>query len=89
MNMKDLITTVAKEADLSESKAKAMADSLFGAIGDAAARGEDIAIPNFGKFMVKERPEREGRNPATGEKLTIKASRAVTFRAAKGLKDKM
>lgn len=89
MNMSDLIKTVAKEADISEAKAKDVATSLFGAIGDAAAKGEDVAIPQFGKFTVKERAAREGRNPATGEKMQIKASRAVSFKAAKGLKDKM
>ena len=89
MNMGELIKTVAKEADVSETKAKDVVGSVFGAIGDAASRGEDVAIPNFGKFTVKDRPKREGRNPSTGEKMTIKASRAVTFKAAKGLKDKM
>ena len=89
MNMSDLIKTVAKEADISEAKAKDVANSLFGAIGDAAAKGEDVAIPQGGKFTVKDRPAREGRNPATGEKMQIKASRGVSFKAAKGLKDKM
>lgn len=89
MNMGDLIKTVAKEADISEAKAKDVATSLFGAIGDATAKGEDVAIPQFGKFTVKDRPAREGRNPATGEKMQIKASRAVSFKAAKGLKDKI
>ena len=89
MNMGELIKTVAKEADVAESKAKEIATSLFNAIGDAAAKGEDVAIPQFGKFTVKERPAREGRNPATGEKMQLKASRGVTFKAAKGLKDKM
>ena len=89
MNMSDLIKTVAKEADISEAKTKDVATRLFGAIGDAAAKGEDVAIPQFGKFTVKDRPAREGRNPATGQKMQIKASRAVSFKAAKGLKDKM
>ena len=89
MNIKDLVKTVAKETEVSEITAKAVTDSLFGAIGDAAAKGEDVLVPGFGKFTVKDRPEREGRNPATGEAMTIKASRAVSFKAAKGLKDKM
>lgn len=89
MNMGDLIKAVAAEADVTEAKAKTVVSSLFGAIGDAAAKGEDVAIPQFGKFTVKDRPARQGRNPKTGEKMQIKASRAVSFKAAKGLKDKM
>lgn len=89
MNMGELIKTVAKEADVSEAKAKDIATTIFNAIGDAAAKGEDVAIPQFGKFTVKDRPAREGHNPSTGEKMQIKASRAVSFKAAKGLKDKM
>ncbi|UVI39949.1 HU family DNA-binding protein [Qipengyuania spongiae] len=89
MNMSELIKTVAKEADLSEAKTKDVLMSAFDAIGDAASKGDDIAIPGFGKFSVKDRPERQGRNPATGEAMTIKASRSVGFKPAKGLKDKM
>ena len=89
MNISDLAKAVATSSDIGEAKAKAIISSVFDAIGDAAAEGEDVAIPNFGKFTVKDRPERQGRNPATGEAMTIKASRAVSFKAAKGLKDKM
>ncbi|WP_449263660.1 HU family DNA-binding protein [Escherichia coli] len=46
-------------------------------------------MPGFGKFAVKDRPERQGRNPATGEAMTIAASKKVSFTAAKGLKDKL
>lgn len=89
MNMSELIKTVAKEADVSEAKTKEILTGAFDAIGDATAKGNDVAIPGFGKFSVKDRPERQGRNPATGEAMTIKASRSVGFKPAKGLKDKM
>ena len=89
MNMSELIKTVAKETDLSEAKTKEVVTAAFGAIGDAAAKGDEVAIPGFGKFTAKDRPEREGRNPATGEAMTTKASRSVGFKPAKGLKDKM
>lgn len=48
-----------------------------------------MSISGFGKFVVKDRPERQGRNPATGEAITIAASKNVAFTAAKGLKDKL
>ena len=89
MNMSDLIKSVAADVELSEAKAKAVLARTFSMIGDAAAKGEDVTVPGFGKFTVKNRPEREGRNPSTGKAMTIKASRSVSFKAAKGLKDKM
>lgn len=89
MNMSELIKSVAQEADITEAKAKEVIVAAFDAIGDAAAKGHDTAIPGFGKFAVKSRPERQGRNPATGEAMTIKASRSLGFKQAKGLKDKL
>ena len=62
---------------------------MFAGIGEAAAKGEEIALNGFGKFKVKDSPAREGRNPATGEPMTIKASRKLGFSAAKALKDKL
>ena len=72
-----------------ETATKAMIAAVFDAIAASAAEGDDVAIPGFGKFTVKSRPERQGRNPATGEAMTIKASRKVSFAAAKGLKDRL
>lgn len=89
MNMSELIKSVAKETDVTEAKAKEVVLAAFDAIADAAANGQDTAIPGFGKFAVKNRPERQGRNPATGEAMTIKASRSVGFKQAKGLKDRL
>jgi DNA-binding protein HU-beta len=53
-------------------------------IADAAAKGEQFAIQRFGKFAVKDRLKRQGRDPATGEAMTIAASEKVSFSAAKG-----
>ena len=52
----------------------------------AAANGEEISLPGFGKFKVKETPEREGGNPTSGEKIKIAASRKLTYSPAKGVK---
>ena len=54
-------------------------DSMLKSITSAAAKGEEISIPGFGKFKIKETPERERRNPTSGEKIKIAASRKLTF----------
>ncbi len=89
MNNADLVEKVATDHGLTKADAKTLVDGVFAAIADAAARGEEVAINGFGKFKVKDSPEREGRNPATGEKITIKASRKLTFQPAKAVKDKL
>ncbi len=62
-------------------------NAVFGAIGDALAKGEAVQLIGFGTFGVKERAAREGRNPRTGEVVKIKASKVPTFKAGKALKD--
>ncbi|WP_232491749.1 HU family DNA-binding protein [Novosphingobium kaempferiae] len=89
MNNNDLADTVAGAAGISKADARSIVDAVFAAIGDAAARGEEIALNGFGKFKVKDSPEREGRNPKTGEAMTIKASKKLSFIAAKAVKDKL
>lgn len=89
MNIGELAKGVAAATSTSEASAKAAIAAVFDQIGNAAAKGEEVAIPGFGKFSVKDRPERQGRNPATGEAMTIVASKKVAFSAAKGLKDKL
>jgi DNA-binding protein HU-beta len=89
MNTTDLAETIAAGASLSKADAKSLVDGLFQSIAAAAAKGEEISIPGFGKFTVKESPERVGRNPSTGASITIAASRKLSFSAAKALKDKL
>ncbi len=89
MNNNDLADTIATSAGISKTDARSIVDAVFIAIGDAAAKGEEIAINGFGKFKVKDSPEREGRNPATGEAMTIKASKKLSFTPAKAVKDKL
>lgn len=87
MNTADLAAKVADEGDISKAKAKTLIDAFLKALVDHAADGEEIALPGFGKFKVKETPEREGRNPANGQKIKIAASRKLTFSPAKAVKD--
>ena len=89
MNIGELAKGVAAITGTNEADAKKAVVAVFDQIATAAAKGEEVAIPGFGKFAVKDRPEREGRNPATGEAMTIAASKKVAFTAAKGLKDKL
>ena len=89
MNMGELVKAVAGTTSTSEAEAKAAIAAVFEHIAGAAAKGEDVSIAGFGKFSVKDRPERQGRNPSTGEAMTIAASKKVAFTPAKGLKDKL
>ena len=72
---------------LTKVQAKGIVEAVFQAIADAAGSDAETSIPGFGKFKVKASPEREGRNPATGEKMTVAASKKLTFAPAKALKD--
>jgi DNA-binding protein HU-beta len=83
LNTTELVDAVAAANDLSKAKAKDVVTSVFASIIEAAKRGDDIAINGFGRFSLKERPAREGRNPRTGETLKIPASKSIGFKMSK------
>ncbi len=83
----DIADKIASEQNLTKSQAKAIVDDVFNAISNAAASGTETSIPGFGKFKVKETPERDGRNPSTGATIKIAASKRLTFTPAKAMKD--
>lgn len=89
MKLDDLVKGVASGSDLSTVKARALVDHVFGAIGDAVARDEEVSLPGFGKFSSKVTNARSGRNPRTGEPMQIAASTKVVFTPAKAFKDKL
>ncbi|TCU52898.1 DNA-binding protein HU-beta [Novosphingobium sp. PhB57] len=89
MNNSDLADAIAADHGIAKTDARKIVDAVFAAIGEAAAKGEEVSLNGFGKFKVKDSPEREGRNPATGEAMTIKASKKLTFTVAKAVKDKL
>lgn len=89
MNASDLAKSVAEAEGLSTAQAKKVTDRLFASIADAATAGEEVNLPGFGKFKVKNMPERSGRNPSTGEAITIAALKKLTFMPAKALKDRL
>ncbi|PJK10146.1 DNA-binding protein HU [Lysobacteraceae bacterium NML08-0793] len=87
MNKADLIDAIAQHANLSKADAGRALDGFISAVSAALAAGDNVAIAGFGSFEVRERAERTGRNPKTGEALTIAASKAPAFKAGKALKD--
>lgn len=89
MTNNDLADQLYAEHGLSKTDARKLVTSLFTAIGEAAAKGDEISLNGFGKFKVKSSAAREGRNPATGETITIKASKKLAFTPAKAVKDRL
>lgn len=89
MNNSDLADKIVTDHNLSKADARGFVDGIFTAIIDAAAKGEEVSISGFGKFKVKDTPERAGRNPATGDTITIAAAKKMSFAPAKAVKDKL
>lgn len=87
MNRSELERRVAERAGLASTAAKSAVDAVFDVIGEALASGEDARISGFGVFGTRARPARTGRNPRTGESVSIAASTAPTFKPGKALKD--
>ncbi|MCC6314440.1 MAG: HU family DNA-binding protein [Thermomicrobiales bacterium] len=86
MRKQDIIKNVAREAKLTESQATAAVNATIDSIQDALAQGDEVTISGFGSFRVVERAAREGRNPRTGESMTIAARKSPAFRAGTQLK---
>ena len=86
MNKSELIEKVAKDSGISKKVAAAAVNATFATITGELAKGERVAVLGFGTFEVRERSARVGRNPATGEKIKIKASKSPAFKAGKALK---
>ena len=89
LNNSELADRIATEHQLNKADARKVVDAVFAAIGEAAARGEEVALAGFGKFKVTDRPEREGRNPSTGATIKIAASKKLGFTPAKAIKDRL
>ena len=87
MNKSELINEIAIHSGLTKADAGRALDALVQTIESTLKVGDSIALVGFGTFEVKERAERTGRNPQTGEAITISAARIPSFKAGKGLKD--
>lgn len=87
MNKQDLIGQVAETAGLSKGDAVKAVEAVFDTISGALKRGDEVRLVGFGTFTVTKRKASTGRNPRTGEPMSIKASSQPKFKAGKGLKD--
>ncbi len=87
MTKAELIARAAEKAGVSKKQADRCLKAFIEVITDALQKGEKIAIPGFGIFQVKERAARKGRNPRTGEIITIPARKVVHFKPAKQLRE--
>jgi len=86
MNKTELVDAVATKAELSKQDAKKAVEALFETISNTLAKEEKIQLIGFGTFEVRERATRTGRNPQTGEEMTIPASKVPAFKPGKELK---
>lgn len=89
MNVQDIVDRLAEAHEVSKTDARAMIDTVFECIASAAKAGDEVALPGFGKFKVRERKAREARNPQTGATVKVPAQKKLAFLPAKALKDSM
>ena len=89
MNKSELLEAVAARNDIAKAEAGRFLDGLVDVIGKELSKGGEVSIAGFGKFEVRERAARTGRNPKTGETIQIAASKAPAFKAAKAFKDQI
>jgi DNA-binding protein HU-beta len=87
VSLKHLAAELAEGHEMPKKQAEAMLNDLVDSLTKHLKKGERIRIPGLGVMVVRKRPARMGRNPATGEPVKIKASKKVAFRAAKELKE--
>ena len=87
MNKSELINAISEQANISKADAGRSLDALIKTIESTLKAGDAITLVGFGTFAVKARAERTGRNPQTGQEITIPASNVPSFKPGKGFKD--
>lgn len=85
----DIVDAIYNQLDLLKTRSSKLVDSLLEIIKKTLEDGEDVLISGFGKFCVKEKRKRRGRDPYTGEDLILAERRLVTFRCSSVLRDKL
>ena len=83
----ELVERVAELTGYPKTQVAMTYDLLFELMSEALAEDDKVTVPNFGTFQVTQRPARAGRNPATGEAISIAASKSVRFKVSKNLKE--
>ncbi|MFH1421502.1 MAG: HU family DNA-binding protein [Planctomycetota bacterium] len=89
MNKADLIESVWKEMQGTRADAERYVNAVLDSVSKGLKKQKEVQLVGFGSFRVKSRKARMGRNPQTGEKMRIKASKTVTFKPGKDLKGKL
>ena len=89
MTKSEIIAEIANKSNLNKADAEKALNSFVEITKDTLKKEGKLALAGFGSFIVSERKERQGRNPQTGEIMTIKASKTVRFRAGKALKESL
>lgn len=89
MNKSELVDAMAKSSGLTKKDSEAALKAFVENVSASLEKGEDVALIGFGTFSVGSRSARTGRNPKTGETITIPASKSPKFKAGKALKDKV
>lgn len=83
----ELVQELSTRLDMSRKDAEASLDAMIDMMFQKLGNGEEVVLPNFGKFTVENKPQRQGRNPQTGESVIIAARRAVKFKPGSRLKE--
>ncbi len=89
MNKEDLVKLVSEKTGITKKVAEQAQKAVIEGISSSLEKGDSISLVGFGSFKVVERAAREGRNPSTGEKMQIPASKAVKFTPSKSLKERV
>jgi DNA-binding protein HU-beta len=89
VNRNELVDAVASRTDLKKTEASKAVDAVFESIESALKKGEEVRLVGFGTFSVAHRAASEGRNPRTGQKIKIAASKQAKFRPGKGLRESL
>ena len=87
MTKTELVASVAEKAEMTKKDAAKVVEAFMASVQETLAKGGKVQVIGFGTFEVRKRAARRGRNPQTGKKIRIKASKAPAFKAGKGLKD--
>ncbi len=87
MNKKQLIERMVEHTNSPKGEAEKHLEAFTAAVSGALKAGEEVQLPGFGKFYVREQKAREGRNPQSGEKMNIPARKVPAFKAGKSFKE--
>ena len=89
MNKTELVEVVSSKAEITKAEAGRVVSAMLDAVNEGLKKDGKVVLPGFGTFEVRSRTARVGRNPRTGEKIKIKASKVPSFKPGKGMKDNL